>query len=106
MGEFLRSLLGSGILSVAALLTTLGLILKYRTGTSNELIACVLLITSLITWSIIALIERGAAAGLFYILYERAFCYGGFSWFIAISGWDLGHGLYRYFRDKKKASGT
>lgn len=106
-GDFLITLLGSGILTVTGILTISGLVLKYRTGTSNELICAVLLIISLIIWSVIGWIETaftGADATLYHILFDRGFCYGGFSWFLAISGWDLGHGLFRYFRNRKNGS--
>lgn len=97
-------LLSNGILAVSGALTILGLILKYRTGTSSEIIACVLAITSFIIWSIIGLVQQlttGNPISWIFVLFERGLNFGIVSVCLSVFGWDLGHGIYRYIKDKK-----
>lgn len=97
--------LSTGILAVSCALTLLGLILKYRTGTSNELIACVLVCSSVMIWSLIALVQQlvtGAGISVVYVLLERGLNYGLVSVCLAVFGWDLGHGIYRYRKNRRE----
>ena len=57
MGE-ISLYLSTGILAVSGILTVLGLVLKYRTGTSNEIICLVIFVTSVVTWSLIGLVQQ------------------------------------------------
>ena len=97
--------LSTGILAVAGFLTILGLILKYRTGTSTEIICLSLFVTSLMIWSVIALVQQltaGIGISLVYIFFERGLNYGIVSACMSVFGWDLGHGIYKYVRNRKE----
>lgn len=104
MGE-ISLFLSTGILAVSGFLTILGLILKYRTGTSTEIICLSLFIASIMTWSVIALVQQlvvGHGVSFVYILFERGLNYGIVSACLSVFGWDLGHGIYKYVRNRKE----
>lgn len=46
-------IISSGILAVALMLNLIGSVLKYRTGTANELLAVVLTVISFVLWCLI-----------------------------------------------------
>ncbi len=50
-------IVSSGLLAVAPILNLTGSVLKYRTGTSRELIAVVLFVLSIVIWSTIGLMR-------------------------------------------------
>ena len=103
MGE-ISLYLSTGILAVSGLLTILGLILKYRTGTSSEIICLSLFVVSVAIWSIVALIQQliQGEVSIIYVLFERGVNYGIVSACLSVFGWDLGHGLCKYVRGRKE----
>ncbi len=97
--------LSTGILAVSGFLTILGLILKYRTGTSTEIICLALFLSSVLIWSIIALVQQivsGEGVSVIYVFFERGLNYGVVSACLSVFGWDLGHGIYRYAKNRKE----
>lgn len=99
--------LSTGILAVAGFLTILGLVLKYRTGTSTEIICLSLFVSSIVIWSIIALVQQltgDQGISFVYIFFERGLNYGIVSACLSVFGWDLGHGIYKYVRNRKEKS--
>lgn len=104
MGE-ISLYLSTGILAVSGILTVLGLVLKYRTGTSNEIICLVIFVTSVVTWSLIGLVQQlmtASGVSLLFVLCNRGLNYGIVSACLSVFGWDLGHGIYKYARCRKE----
>lgn len=90
-----------GVLTVAAVLAIIGSVLKYRTGTSNELICLIVSIAGIAVWIACGVImERGA--GFLTLLWDyglkRGLLSAGFSVWI----WDLMHGTLKYAKNKGK----
>lgn len=94
-------LFDKGVLTVAAVLAIFGSVLKYRTGTSNELICLIVSIAGIAVWIACGVVmERGA--GFLTLLWDyglkRGLLSAGFSVWI----WDLMHGTTKYAKNKKK----
>ena len=94
-------LFDKGVLTVAAVLAIIGSVLKYRTGTSNELICLIVSIAGIAVWIACGVImERGA--GFLTLLWDyglkRGLLSAGFSVWI----WDLIHGTAKYAKNKGK----
>lgn len=90
-----------GVLTVAAVLAIIGSVLKYRTGTSNELICLIVSIAGIAIWIACGVVmERGA--GFLTLLWDyglkRGLLSAGFSVWI----WDLMHGTLKYAKNKGK----
>lgn len=90
-----------GVLTVAAVLAIIGSVLKYRTGTSNELICLIVSIAGIAVWIACGVVmERGA--GFLTLLWDyglkRGLLSAGFSVWI----WDLVHGTAKYAKNKGK----
>ena len=88
-----------GVLTVAAVLAIIGSVLKYRTGTSNELICLIVSIAGIAVWIACGVImERGA--GFLTLLWDyglkRGLLSAGFSVWI----WDLMHGTLKYAKTR------
>lgn len=92
-------LFDKGILTTAIILCIIGSTLKYRTGTSNELICLILSILSFAFWSIAGLISScSLITALWSYGVKRGILAAGMSVFC----WDLLHGTKNGI--KKKAS--
>lgn len=94
-------LFDKGVLTVAAVLAIIGSVLKYRTGTSNELICLIVSIAGIAVWIACGVvIDRGA--GFLTLLWDyglkRGLLSAGFSVWI----WDLVHGTAKYAKNKGK----
>ena len=94
-------LFDKGVLTVAAVLAIIGSVLKYRTGTSNELICLIVSIAGIAVWIACGVvIDRGA--GFLTLLWDyglkRGLLSAGFSVWI----WDLIHGTAKYAKNKGK----
>lgn len=100
--------LSTGVLAVAAILAVVGSTVKYRTGTSNELICIIITIISCITWSVIGIAEfwgiKGTSAFWVEALFKRGFNYGVISAGLAVYVWDLVHGGYKYRKEHKEST--
>lgn len=84
-------LFDKGILTASVILAIIGSTIKYRTGTSNELIALVLTVISLLAWSAIGMIASWSS-GLLSILWSYGVKRGLLSAGLAVFAWDLIHG--------------
>lgn len=94
-------LFDKGVLTVAAVLAIIGSVLKYRTGTSNELICLIVSIAGIAVWTVCGIVmERDI--GILSLLWEyglkRGLLSAGFSVWI----WDLAHGTAKYAKNKGK----
>ena len=94
-------LFDKGVLTVAAVLAIIGSVLKYRTGTSNELICLIVTVAGIILWTICGVVmERNA--GFLSLVFgyglKRGLLSAGFSVWI----WDLAHGTTKYVKNKGK----
>ena len=94
-------LFDKGVLTVAAVLAIIGSVLKYRTGTSNELICLIVSIAGIAVWTVCGIVmERDI--GILSLLWEyglkRGLLSAGFSVWI----WDLMHGTVNYAKNKGK----
>ena len=81
-------LISSGILAVAIVLNIIGSVLKYRTGTPNELIAVILTAVSFLIWCLIGA-WNGVSLGLPTVA-------------LAVTGWDVFHGIHRFRKSRKE----
>ena len=97
--------ISSGMLAVALLLCLIGSVLKYRTGTSNELIAAVLIGSSFVIWCLIgswkAAGHYDGAAFWYEVFFANGFSLGLPTAAIPIAGWDFFHGIHKYRKNKK-----
>lgn len=93
-------LLNKGILTVSVVLVIIGITLKHRTGTSNELIALILTISSVVIWTIVGMVDAWGCGGL-TILFGYGFKYGLLSACFSIFVWDVFHGTCKYCKDSK-----
>lgn len=97
----------SGLLAVALILNLIGSVLKYRTGTSRELIAAILFAVSFLIWSAIGLWRYAgtypASAYVYSALVESGLFLGLPCAAMAISGWDALHGIWKHRKDRKAA---
>ncbi len=94
-------LFDKGILTAAVVLTIIGLTIKHRTGTSNELICLVLTILSIVIWSIIGAVTS-IETGFVGILLSYGVKCGVLSAGLSVFVWDLIHGTYKYYRKDSK----
>ena len=88
-----------GVLTVAAVLAIIGSVLKYRTGTSNELICLIVSIAGIAVGTVCGIVmERDI--GILSLLWEyglkRGLLSAGFSVWI----WDLMHGTLKYAKTR------
>ena len=88
-------LFDKGILTAAVVLAIIGSTVKYRTGTSNELIALILTIISIITWSVIGAITS-SSLGFFGVIWSYGIMRGVLSAGVAVFTWDLVHGTAKH----------
>lgn len=93
-------LFDKGILTAAVVLAIIGSTVKYRTGTSNELIALILTIISIITWSVIGAITS-SSLGFFRIIWSYGIMRGVLSAGVAVFSWDLVHGTAKHYTCKE-----
>lgn len=84
-------LFDKGILTASVILAIIGSTIKYRTGTSNELIALVLTVISILAWSAIGLVSSWSS-GLLSILWSFGIKRGLLSAGLSVFAWDLIHG--------------
>lgn len=94
-------LFDKGVLTVAAVLAIIGSVLKYRTGTSNDLVCLIVTVAGIVVWTICGVVmERNA--GFLSLLWsyglKRGLLSAGFSVWI----WDLAHGTAKYAKTKGK----
>ncbi len=98
--------LSTGVLAVSAILAVIGSTIKYRTGTSNELISIIITIISYIIWSVMGLVEfwgiRGTPDFWLAVFFRRGFNYGVISAGLSVYVWDLVHGGYKYRKVRKE----
>lgn len=90
-----------GVLTVAAVLAIIGSVLKYRTGTSNDLVCLIVTVAGIVVWTICGVVmERNV--GFLSLLWDyglkRGLLSAGFSVWI----WDLAHGTAKYAKTKGK----
>lgn len=100
----------SGMLAIALTLNLLGSVLKYRTGTPNELIAVILTAVSFLIWCLIGVWKNagnGLYGGAFWyeVLFANGFSLGLPTAALAITGWDILHGIHRFRKNRKKKAG-
>ncbi len=97
--------ISSGMLAVALLLCLIGSVLKYRTGTPNELIAAVLICSSFVIWCLIgawkAAGQYDGAAFWYEVFFANGFSLGLPTAAMSIAGWDFFHGIHKHRKDKK-----
>lgn len=93
-------LLNKGILTVSVVLVIIGITLKHRTGTSNELIALILSATSVVIWSVIGIVAAWGC-GVLSVLFGYGVKYGILSAGLSIFVWDVFHGTCKYCKDSK-----
>ena len=88
-------LFDKGILTAAVVLAIIGSTVKYRTGTSNELIALILTVISIITWSVSGAITS-SSLGFFGVIWSYGIMRGLLSAGVAVFTWDLVHGTAKH----------
>lgn len=94
-------LFDKGILTVSTVLTIMGVTLKHRTGTDNELIAVVLTIASIVIWSVVGAVDAWGKSFL-YVFSRYGILRGVLSAGVSIWAWDLVHGTCTHCRKKEK----
>lgn len=94
-------LINKGILTVSIVLVIIGITLKHRTGTSNELIAAVLTAISIITWSVVGSVIEWSSITL-SVFWKYGIKYGVLSAGISVFMWDLFHGTCKACKDSHK----
>ena len=102
-------IISSGILAVAIILSLIGSVLKYRTGTPNELIAVVLTALSFVLWCLIGAWKTaggtGSGAGFWYeVVFANGFALGLPTAALSITGWDILHGIHKFRKSRKERS--
>ncbi len=94
-------LFDKGILTTAIVLCIIGSTIKYRTGTSNELICLILSVISMAVWSIAGAIM--GKLGLLGVIWEFGIKRGLLSAGLSVFCWDLLHGTKKGI--SKRSSG-
>lgn len=97
-------IISSGILAVALILNLIGSVLKYRTGTPNELLAIVLTVISFVLWCLIGTWKTLSFMGSinwYSIIVENGIFLGLPTVAMAITGWDILHGIHRFWKSRK-----
>ena len=98
-------IISSGMLAVALILNLIGSVLKYRTGTPNELIAIVLSLVSVFLWCLIGVWKSLGleGAGFWYeVIIENGLFLGLPTAALSITGWDILHGLHSFRKARKE----
>lgn len=102
-------IISSGMLAVALCLNLIGSVLKYRTGTPNELIAFILTVISFLIWCFIgAWKSAGTCYGFafwFEVLFSNGFSLGFPTAGLAITDWDVLHGVHRFRNNRRSGNG-
>ena len=97
--------ISSGMLAVALILNLLGSVLKYRTGTPNELIAVILTAISFILWCLIGAwksLDMYGAEFWYEVIFTHGISLGLPTSALAITGWDILHGLHRFRKNRRE----
>lgn len=102
-------IISSGMLAVALCLNLIGSVLKYRTGTPNELIAFILTAISFLIWCLIGAWKSVGicygSAFWFEVLFSNGFSLGLPTAGLAITGWDILHGIHRFRKNRRAGNG-
>lgn len=102
-------IISSGMLAVALCLNVVGSVLKYRTGTPNELIAFILTAISFCIWCLIGAwknIDTYYGSAFWYeVLFKNGFSLGLPTAGFAITGWDIFHGIHRFRKNRRAGKG-
>ncbi len=94
------------MLAVALVLSLIGAVLKYRTGTSNKLIAVILTAISFAIWTLIGLWKAAGLSGAAFwyeVLFANSLSLGLPTAALSITGWDIFHGIHGYRKERKAA---
>ncbi len=92
-------IVSSGMLAIALILNLIGSVLKYRTGTPNELIAIALTLISSAIWCLIGIWKCWGLEGAAFwygIFVENGLFLGLPTAAMAITGWDILHGVHKH----------
>ena len=99
-------IISSGMLAVALILCLIGSVLKYRTGTPNELIAVTLAAVSFVLWCLIGVWKTAGYCSGSSFWYEVNFANGislGLpTAAMSVFGWDILHGIHKFRKLKKE----
>ena len=98
-------LISSGILAVAIVLNIIGSVLKYRTGTPNELIAVILTAVSFIIWCLIGAwksMDLSGSAFWYEVIFANGVSLGLPTVALAVTGWDVFHGIHLFRKSRKE----
>ena len=98
-------IVSSGMLAIALILNLIGSVLKYRTGTPNELIAIALTLISSAIWCLIGIWKcwgLEGAAFWYEVIIENGLFLGLPTAALSITGWDILHGLHSFRKARKE----
>lgn len=99
-------IISSGMLAIALILSLIGSVLKYRTGTPNKLIAVILTAISFVIWTLIGLWKASGLEGSAFwyeVLFANGLSLGLPTAAMSIAGWDILHGIHGYRKERKAA---
>lgn len=98
--------ISSGMLAVALILNLIGSVLKYRTGTPNELIAVVLAAVSFFLWCLIGIWKTAGycsgSAFWYEVIFANGISLGLPTVAMAVFGWDILHGIHKHRKERKE----